>query len=101
MFIHSYSFQSCFEHTQKIFPHIFTILIWKIATLIKTLKDFFGKYPERSPDFTRIVNKRHFARISGYLLPQNVMESICYGGFYDEKTLYVYTTLKVSLFQWK
>jgi aldehyde dehydrogenase (NAD+) len=32
-----------------------------------TVREFYGDEPERSPDYARIINDRHFERLSGYL----------------------------------
>ena len=74
----------------------FHVLIWKIATLKKTLQDFFTKNPERSVDFTRIVNKRHFDRLTSFLQPQNVRKTIVHGGDYNENTLYALLWIRFS-----
>jgi len=38
-----------------------------IAGLRKSITEFFGKNPAESPDYARIVNSRHFARLSGLM----------------------------------
>ncbi len=34
-----------------------------IGLFIKTIREFFGDDPRRSPDYARIINERHFARV--------------------------------------
>lgn len=35
-----------------------------VAELKKTIKEFYGENPQQSPDYPRIVNKRHFDRVT-------------------------------------
>jgi len=38
-----------------------------IQLIAQCIKDFYGDDPAQSPDYARIVNDRHFARLKGYL----------------------------------
>lgn len=38
-----------------------------IAALQKTLKEFYGDNPAKSPDYSRIINHRHFERLTKFL----------------------------------
>lgn len=37
------------------------------------IKVFYGENPELSPDYPRIINSRHFDRLSGLLIPEKVV----------------------------
>ena len=39
-----------------------------IGLFIKTIREFFGDDPRRSPDYARIINERHFARVTALML---------------------------------
>lgn len=56
---------------------------------IKTLHAFYGEDPSKSPDYARIVNERHFDRLSGLL--KNGW--IVYGGQCQRKDLYISPTI--------
>ncbi|WP_427160837.1 aldehyde dehydrogenase [Aliinostoc sp. HNIBRCY26] len=60
-----------------------------IATLQKTIKEFYGDRPENSPDYGRIINKRHFERLTQLL---NHGEIIL-GGDTNPEQLYISPTL--------
>lgn len=54
---------------------------------------FFGPEPARSPDYARIINQRHFSRLSGFLPEgKNVI-----GGTADEASLYIAPTVKTEV----
>ncbi|ADY55462.1 Aldehyde Dehydrogenase [Syntrophobotulus glycolicus DSM 8271] len=59
------------------------------AALGKGLRDFFGENPQNSPDLGRIINKRHFDRLKGYLSQGRII----LGGGSDEKELYLEPTV--------
>lgn len=50
---------------------------------------FFGKDPQRSPDFARMVNDKHFQRVQRYLSNGRVE----FGGSHDEAERYIAPTL--------
>ncbi|HUX42178.1 MAG TPA: aldehyde dehydrogenase family protein [Rectinemataceae bacterium] len=60
-----------------------------IEALRKVLQDFFGADPKASPDFGRIVNRRHFDRIQAYLGQGRVAA----GGDSDPGELYIAPTI--------
>lgn len=47
-----------------------------IERLRNVVQEFFGSAPEHSPDYARIINERHFQRLSAYLADGDV----CFGG---------------------
>ncbi|MFQ3196871.1 MAG: aldehyde dehydrogenase (NAD+) [Paraglaciecola sp.] len=60
-----------------------------IAAIQKKLTIFYGPCVKDSEDYGRIVNHRHFLRLSGYLQGQNI---VC-GGETDEANLYIAPTI--------
>lgn len=60
-----------------------------VDLFIKTTKDFFGENPQQSPDFGRIINEKHFLRISRFIEKGNVVM----GGQTDINDLYIAPTL--------
>jgi aldehyde dehydrogenase (NAD+) len=60
-----------------------------IGALKEALVEFFGEDPRRSPDFGRIVNRRNFERLKGYLDQGEVV----HGGQTDEADLFIAPTL--------
>ncbi|XP_029467246.1 fatty aldehyde dehydrogenase isoform X2 [Rhinatrema bivittatum] len=62
----------------------------KVVQKIKeTLKEFYGEDVKKSPDYERIVNKRHFQRLLGLLEGQK----IAHGGEKDEATCFIAPTV--------
>ncbi|XP_067864555.1 aldehyde dehydrogenase, dimeric NADP-preferring-like [Heptranchias perlo] len=61
-------------------------VVKKIST---SLTEFYGADPQKSPDYGRIVNQRHFKRIMSLLEGVNVV----YGGQNDEEDLYIAPTI--------
>lgn len=55
------------------------------------LKQFFGDNPMESPDFARIVNRRHHERLSGLL--KATKGKIEIGGSIDEENIYIEPTV--------
>ena len=55
----------------------------------QTLVTFYGEDPRRSPDYTRIVNERHLARLLALLGEGELVV----GGVHDEKTRYLAPTI--------
>ncbi|XP_063956959.1 aldehyde dehydrogenase family 3 member A2-like [Lytechinus pictus] len=53
------------------------------------IQEFFGDDPQKNPAYARIVNQRHFKRISAILEGQN----IAIGGKTDESDLYIAPTV--------
>lgn len=60
-----------------------------IAELIKQVKKIHGENPQNSEAFVRIINKRHFNRLTALLDEQKVI----FGGKTDEKDLYLSPTI--------
>ncbi|XP_055513609.1 aldehyde dehydrogenase family 3 member A2-like [Leucoraja erinacea] len=54
-----------------------------------TIAEFYGSDPQKSPDYGRIVNQRHFKRIMSLLEGANVV----YGGKNNEEDLYIAPTI--------
>ncbi|XP_044142126.1 aldehyde dehydrogenase family 3 member A2 isoform X1 [Bufo gargarizans] len=60
-----------------------------IEKIKETLKEYYGDNPKESPDYERIINKRHFKRILGLLDG----EKVAIGGEHDESTCYIAPTV--------
>lgn len=60
-----------------------------IELFAKTTKEFFGENPQQSPDFGRIINEKHFMRLSRFIEKGKVVM----GGQTDIKELYIAPTL--------
>jgi len=61
--------------------------------LQSTIKEFFGDNPRESTDFSRIVNHRHFDRLSTLLADTNV----AFGGETDRDEKYISPTLLTNV----
>lgn len=66
------------------------------AKLKATLRKFYGKKPQQSPDYGRIINTRHFERLTQYL-DNNV--TILTGGDYDAQERYIAPTVLASTWE--
>ncbi|KAM8975457.1 aldehyde dehydrogenase family 3 member A2-like [Pelodytes ibericus] len=64
-----------------------------VEKIKETLKEFYGDNPKQSPDYERIINKRHFKR----LLALMEGEKIVAGGDNDEATCYIAPTVLVDV----
>ncbi len=62
-----------------------------IKILQKTLKQFYGKNPQASEDFGRIINERQFRRLEALL--EREKEQITFGGKTDVNDLYIEPTI--------
>lgn len=60
-----------------------------IRLLQQEITNAYGEDPKLSPDFTRIVNKKHFLRLVGMVEEEKAIA----GGIYDEENLYIAPTL--------
>ena len=60
-----------------------------VNRLVSTIREFYGDDPKRSPDFGRIVNERHHARLTRLLDGMDVVT----GGETDQSELYVAPTI--------
>ncbi|GCB66861.1 hypothetical protein scyTo_0007952 [Scyliorhinus torazame] len=56
---------------------------------MRCLREFYGADPQKSPDYGRIVNMRHFKRLTSLLEGANV----AYGGQMNEEDLYIAPTI--------
>uniref|UniRef100_U3FZT0 Aldehyde dehydrogenase n=1 Tax=Micrurus fulvius TaxID=8637 RepID=U3FZT0_MICFL len=60
-----------------------------VEIIKKSVKEFYGENIQESPDYERIVSKRHFKRLMGLLEGQKV----AYGGESDESTCFIAPTI--------
>ncbi|XP_069767617.1 aldehyde dehydrogenase family 3 member A2-like isoform X2 [Narcine bancroftii] len=60
-----------------------------VKKMSSAITEFYGSDPQKSPDYGRIVNQRHFRRIMSLLEGVNV----AYGGENDEGDLYIAPTI--------
>ena len=60
-----------------------------VSSMKTAIHDFFGKHPQESPDYTKIVNEHHFNRL------MNLMEGceIILGGHSNKENLFIEPTL--------
>ena len=66
---------------------IHEINIWQVNSLKRVLERFYGKDPLESADLSRIVNSKHFQRLTELVAEKKVADKIVYGGQTDEKKL--------------
>jgi aldehyde dehydrogenase (NAD+) len=59
------------------------------AQFEKHVHQFYGKNPQQSPDYARIINKRHYDRLVALLKDSRII----FGGQYDPTDLYIAPTL--------
>jgi aldehyde dehydrogenase (NAD+) len=64
-----------------------------IDHLTRTIRQFYGADARQSPDYGRIVNRRHLSRLTGYL-GQGRIEC---GGQHDESQLYLAPTVMTDI----
>ncbi|MCB0507089.1 MAG: aldehyde dehydrogenase [Chitinophagales bacterium] len=64
-----------------------------VDLFIQTTKEFFGENPQQSPDLGRIINEKHFLRLSRFIEKGNVIM----GGQMDIKDLFIAPTLLDSV----
>ena len=62
-----------------------------IKALKKTITEFYGENIEKSPDFGRIVNQKHFNRLN--VLIQIHKDNVVFGGNSSKEDLYIEPTL--------
>lgn len=60
-----------------------------MEALRRAIHGFYGEDPRQSPDYGRIVNRRHFDRLQGYLGTGRIL----WGGQYDADDLYIAPTV--------
>ncbi|KAJ4950289.1 hypothetical protein NE237_027121 [Protea cynaroides] len=68
-----------------------------IDALKQALEEFFGKDLLQSKDISRIVNSKHYARLSNYLDEDKVSSKIIHGGQRDEKQLKIAPTFLLDV----
>jgi aldehyde dehydrogenase (NAD+) len=75
------------------------VLVWPevkdelVAELKKTLQEWYGGDPKESPDYGRIINRRNFDRLAGFL----GSGTIAVGGETDADELYIAPTVLVDV----
>ncbi|HEE1514185.1 TPA: aldehyde dehydrogenase [Staphylococcus aureus] len=62
-----------------------------ITVLSKTLREFYGQNIQQSPDYGRIVNLKHYHRLTSLL--NSAQMNIVFGGHSDEDERYIEPTL--------
>lgn len=60
-----------------------------VEVLQKTITEFYGDNPENSKDFTRIINQKHWQRLTSYLKSSEVV----FGGNSNEEDLFIAPTI--------
>ncbi|XP_061966700.1 aldehyde dehydrogenase family 3 member H1-like isoform X2 [Populus nigra] len=68
-----------------------------VDSLKKELETFYGKNPLESKDLSRIVNSKHFSRLTKLLDEDKVSRKIVYGGERDEANLKISPTILVDV----
>ena len=77
------------------------VLVWPevkdelVAELKQAIVDFYGEDPKQSPDYGRIINRRNFDRLAGFLDSEN--GTIAAGGQADPDQLYIAPTVLVDV----
>ena len=60
-----------------------------LAALERTIRAFYGDQPQKSPDYSRIISRKHLERLTAYLRDGQVVS----GGRWDTEDLYFAPTL--------
>ncbi|MGE4233947.1 MAG: aldehyde dehydrogenase [Bacteriovoracia bacterium] len=60
-----------------------------VSACIHQIEEFFGKNPQESPEYGRIINKTHFDRLKNLTKDCKII----YGGKFDEEDRYISPTL--------
>ncbi|NP_001168661.1 Aldehyde dehydrogenase family 3 member H1 [Zea mays] len=68
-----------------------------VASLKRVLERFYGEDPLQSADLSRIVNSKHFRRLTELIEEKSVADKIVYGGEVDEKQLKIAPTLLLDV----
>ncbi|OEL15345.1 Aldehyde dehydrogenase family 3 member H1 [Dichanthelium oligosanthes] len=76
---------------------IHEINLWQLDSLKRVLERFYGKDPLESADLSRIVNSKHFQRLTELIEEKKVAEKIVYGGQTDEKRLKIAPTILMDV----
>jgi aldehyde dehydrogenase (NAD+) len=64
-----------------------------ISSIIMEIEKFYGSNPQKSPDYGRIINQKHFDRLSHVLKAGKII----YGGITNENKRYIAPTLMENL----
>jgi aldehyde dehydrogenase (NAD+) len=64
-----------------------------VARMKAAVRDFYGEDPQRSPDYGRIINERHFQRLVRLIEP----DKVAYGGQHDAAERYIAPTLMTDM----
>ena len=64
-----------------------------VAAIEKAVKEFYGDDPQKTPDYARVVNQRHHARLTALLEGQE----IAFGGTTDVDDCYIQPTLLTNV----
>lgn len=64
-----------------------------LQALQKAIREFYGEDPRRSPDYGRVVHRRHFDRLTSYLASGKIVG----GGDADAAELYLAPTLLTGM----
>ncbi|CAO2145836.1 unnamed protein product [Urochloa humidicola] len=68
-----------------------------VDSLKRVLERFYGKDPLESGDLSRIVNSKHFQRLTELVDEKKVADKIVYGGQTDEKRLKIAPTILLDV----
>lgn len=60
-----------------------------VRSLLQAIREFYGENPQQSPDYGRIINRRHFDRLTSLL----GAGCVAHGGQHDAQDLYLAPTL--------
>ncbi len=62
-----------------------------IKEIILTIEEFYGKDPQQSQDFSRIINEKQFDRLAQ--MADSSQGKIIYGGYFDREDKYISPTI--------
>ncbi|KAL6658488.1 hypothetical protein ACP70R_004074 [Stipagrostis hirtigluma subsp. patula] len=68
-----------------------------VDSLKRVLERFYGQDPLQSEDLSRIVNSKHFQRLTNLIEDKKVADKIVYGGQADEKQLKIAPTVLLDV----
>jgi len=68
-----------------------------VSSLMFAMREMYGQEPLKSPDYGRIVNKRHFDRLLGYIEPYRNSGSLACGGQSDADQLKIAPTILTNV----
>ncbi|KAL1361825.1 hypothetical protein HN51_010142 [Arachis hypogaea] len=69
----------------------------KLVELMKLwIKKMFGENPKDSNTIARIVNKQHLSRLKNLLADPEIKKSVVYGGYMDERNLFIEPTILLN-----